>query len=616
MASSSHAASKRSRKAENSKKLQELLHHKGASLTALTEIFNKLVDDDDMVTRQAACELNRVHLDEVSRVIELPLEDGGSFDWEVADPSLLTSLAIRESSQMEEVFFQALHRHPCSAEAPWSLVVVFDEFTPGNVLKPHNDRKTMVVNFTFLELNPVVSDNLWFTTAVVRTSRMKLVVGGWSRMLRDLLRLTLGGPSGLQTAGSPASIKGQPVTIFAKLVFLLGDGDGLKMALQWKGASGVKPCFRHWNLVKRDHWLSTETGGKYVAVDCCQASKFQLFSEAHLRETIDVAVEASRQVAAGTLSLTKFDEATKALGFTATEDGLLADGELRRRINFMEVLRYDWAHTFLADSMVGKDMWALIDAAATQGLFTQEDLYDFLAEDWHFVGRKGKKDTKYNELKLVFNQWRREANESHGTVKAGMSELLGLYSLLRHFVQTQVKDTTKISREVDIFLSTCKAVDILLAAKKRRVDVRQAGSQLLATLEEHMRLRTEYYGNKGVTPKFHWAFDVAECMKTDGFVVDAFALERVHLRVKAVANHIKNTRSYESSLLAGATTSHLNNCTSQEDWTSGEVLLGKLATVPQAPGIIAADKATYFGETLVSSSVEVMHLLHTTPTNL
>ena len=73
-------------------------------------------------------------------------------------------------AEMEEVFHQALLRHPCSAEAPWSLVVVFDEFTPGNVLKPHNERKTMVVNFTFLELQPAVSDNLWFTMAVARAT--------------------------------------------------------------------------------------------------------------------------------------------------------------------------------------------------------------------------------------------------------------------------------------------------------------------------------------------------------------------------------------------------------------------------------------------------------------
>ena len=426
---------------------------------------------------------------------------------------------------------------------------------------------------------------------------MKTVIGGWSRMLRDLLRMVLAGPSGLQTVGAPITVKGQAVAIFAKLVCLLGDGEGVKLALQWNGASSIRPCFRHWNLVKKDHWLSTETGGKYVAVDCCQASRFQVWSEADLREAIDVSVEAHRRFAAGGMPRSKFDQLLKSLGYKATEHGLLADEELRRRFNFIDVLRYDWAHTFLADSMVGKEMWELIQAAATEGLFSQEDLYAFLDEPWEFAGKgKQQKSTKWNQLKLVFNEWRRETNESHGAVKAGMSELLGLYSLLRHFVETRVGDTSKIGKEVEIFLLTCKAVDLLLAAKKRRVEVRQAGAQLLAVLEEHMELRTRHYGSRGVTPKFHWAFDVAECMIADGFVVDAFALERVHLRVKSVATNLKNTRSFESSLLAGATSLHFGSFLGQEGWATSGVLDGKLGTVPEAPGVIAADKATYFGE--------------------
>ena len=85
MASSSQASSKMSRTAENSRIFHLLLYHKGISLTASTEIFNKLVDDDEKLAHSASKTLNREHLDEVS------LEDGGSFAWEVANPSLLIS---------------------------------------------------------------------------------------------------------------------------------------------------------------------------------------------------------------------------------------------------------------------------------------------------------------------------------------------------------------------------------------------------------------------------------------------------------------------------------------------------------------------------------------------
>ena len=90
---------------------------------------------------------------------------------------------------MEELFAKSLRQYPCSEDRPWRLVVVWDEFTPGNMLKPPNERKTMVANFSFLELDSN-NDNSWWTMAVARTALIKKVQGGWSRMLRDLMRLS------------------------------------------------------------------------------------------------------------------------------------------------------------------------------------------------------------------------------------------------------------------------------------------------------------------------------------------------------------------------------------------------------------------------------------------
>jgi hypothetical protein len=109
-------------------------------------------------------------------------------------------------------------------------------------------------------------------------------------------------------------------------------------------------------------------------------------------------------------------------------------------------------------------------------------------------------------------------------------------------------------------------------------------------------------GNGRVAPKFHWAFDIAECMVADGFVVDAFTLERLHLRVKAIANHCKNLNKYEAAVMAGVTSSHMNNLVNTDSWSSGCNLVGKVASVPWSPNIIVADKARYFGEVFTVGS--------------
>ena len=70
----------------------------------------------------------------------------------------------------------------------------------------------------------------------------------------------------------------------------------------------------------------------------------------------------------------------------------------------MDVIRYDWAHTFLADSMVGRDLWLLIEAAEEHNVFTQQDVHKFLSENWSFTSaeRNTAKSTKWNKLQQLF----------------------------------------------------------------------------------------------------------------------------------------------------------------------------------------------------------------------
>ena len=67
---------------------------------------------------------------------------------------------------------------------------------------------------------------------------------------------------------------------------------------------------------------------------------------------------------------------------------------------------------------------------------------------------------------MTFNTWYQGTHANHGTMKASMSEMLGLYALLRHFADTRVAAQTQIADEVYLFGLTCKALDLILAAKK------------------------------------------------------------------------------------------------------------------------------------------------------
>ena len=79
-------------------------------------------------------------------------------------------------------------------------------------------------------------------------------------------------------------------------------------------------------------------------------------------------------------------------------------------------------------------------------------------------------------------------------------------------------------------------------------------------LEQQLRLRVQTLGNARVKPKHHWCFDIAECMlQGDPMLLDTFGTERLHRRVKSIAENCKSLVAYESYVMAGVTNVHMNS---------------------------------------------------------
>ena len=148
----------------------------------------------------------------------------------------------------------------------------------------------------------------------------------------------------------------------------------------------------------------------------------------------------------------------------------------------------------------------VVQAAEKHSVFTQGDIFAFLKEKWIFPqsGRKKQKD-----LPRLFGETGRKANAEGKSIKANMSEMLGLYGLLRHFVETRCPADARIATELRLFAMSCKAVDLLIAAKHGLVPLQDLSQPLTQLLEKQMQLRLR--ASATVVPKHHWAFDIAEC---------------------------------------------------------------------------------------------------------
>ena len=193
----------------------------------------------------------------------------------------------------------------------------------------------------------------------------------------------------------------------------------------------------------------------------------------------------------------------------------------------------------------------------------------------------------------LFDVYCQKHNEDAETIKGPMSELLGLYGVLRHFTETRLPADPRISAELTNFQLVCKAIDILLAAKRGQLAVRDAGHQLQVALATHLESHVRRSGTRRVRPKSHWAFDIAECMQHDDVFVDCFKTERLHLRAKAAAENHKRLCDYEEGVMAGIMNSHMNSLK-----TSGVATVafeGPVAQLPGASDILIGDCCEYCG---------------------
>ena len=192
--------------------------------------------------------------DNLSHTIQLRLAGtgGGTFAWEFAHPGKLLAALVHEGVPLQRVFAPAAAANPPSMQRPCSLILAWDEFAPGNKLKADNRRKCMALSFSSLELgqSALFHEWAWVTAVCIRSSQLGKVEGGWAGALRQFLHTLLLGPLGMATGGVPLEIGGSPIMLFAKVTNMLSDGDGLREAFDLNGASGLKPCLKHWNVWK------------------------------------------------------------------------------------------------------------------------------------------------------------------------------------------------------------------------------------------------------------------------------------------------------------------------------------------------------------------------------
>ncbi len=334
----------------------------------------------------------------------------------------------------------------------------------------------------------------------------------------------------------------------------------------------------------------------YVEITCDDPNLCRSLPSCEYAKTMATLAGGSARVAEGRMSKVAFAELEVATGFRHNPHGVTQSEALQLVANPIEVATYDWVHSVLQGGILVAEVEALLVATS----LPRETLQAFLADtQWRFPHCNA---VKSRQLHRVFDPRRGIDNEPH-KVRGSCAEFLGLYGMLRCFVALRLGGDPTCERHVASFNAVSNVIDCILDVKRCLVDVRAGADRLEAAVRRHLALHTSVYGAAHIRPKHHWMLDLPQQLRRDGAVLDAFVIERTHLRVKAVAETIKNTRAFERSALASLLTTVL-----QDREMPSDGLLGRSAPLPGAAlAVRVADKLRVWGTEIAVQDVVVLN---------
>ena len=207
----------------------------------------------------------------------------------------------------------------------------------------------------------------------------------------------------------------------------------------------------------------------------------------------------------------------------------------------MDVITYDAMHCLLSGGIAQNETDILLSSLQEVGV-TFEHLREFVSARWKFCGTLGDRTA----ITGIFSTAREKAWREGSGFKAGASEMLLAFPLVMHFLHVVVSNMgLGVGKQVESYEKLGRVLAIVRLGKEGDV----TGAELRLALREHGDAFEKAYPEYTAKPKDHWVHHIPSHVERDGLILDAFVGERKHQRIKAAALAVKNTESFEESVL-------------------------------------------------------------------
>jgi len=496
---------------------------------------------------------------------EVPITGGGRMRIRMASPLALLFFAFYHCAQFATFFEGRLAKCPSSEEQPWNLILYCDEVHPGDQLGGKKLRKFHAIYFAFKEFGApaLAHENLWFTIATVRTQVVNQIPGGMSKVFSIVMReLFVDGP--LADIGMVLEHGGRSHRFFAKLGYFIQDGAAHKQTWHCKGDAGCKLCVLCRNLFSLASEVVDEDGEELLRCNVKKYAELDLATSADLRYSVRRLNELHDDPA---IQPDEFANREKALGFTWSPYNILGDPEMDPYLDVPEQFFHDWMHMIFVGGIFNLTLQYFLEAIRHE---TKSNVYEHLRDYIRLFNLPKRLKMTGEKLSELFTNAKRSANVKAGSFKCSASEGLSLYLIICHWALTILpEDTCPAERKA--FVALCDIIDCMRATAFITV----AGETIKTAVETFLEYYDAAFGMEWSTPKFHWALHFGDYADRFKELVSCWPLERKHKTPKAYGADVRDTRSYEKSVLHEVICQQIADLSSPDTYTFLKVGLFK-----------------------------------------
>lgn len=422
--------------------------------------------------------------------------------------------AIDANSDFATTLLEAIDKRP---RWVFPIVCYHDECTAGNVVQVATSQKVSFFYFALPDIGYIHHEEMWHPLAMIQRISIKDVQGGfsavWRAMVQSLLaeRLQDGVPLTFSLLADDGQLHETNRLLLCSIGTWIGDLDAIKVTWDCTGSSGLRPCYRCKNVLKRGSGLP-EHDSYFIEVDCADPKKFDIQSNASIFEIYDdLLSQAHRTKAAAAHARTIF-------GFTPNSHGALACREVREACPPDRFL-FDPMHCYYSNGCASWEVNLLLQKMEESGI--SRTLLEASIEQTSWQNRTGLPHTATFRKRLIC-----EAYVSGDCYKGGAKELDYLLPLLGFCIfKSAIKHVESLQKALVSF-------KLLLFIRRQMSDLKHQvahSADILDDLQQkHQAAFKECYGYDFMKPKHHVRMHLPEQYKHSKLWVDSLSMEKRH----------------------------------------------------------------------------------------